>query len=363
MKFIHLADVHWGMAPDADKSWSTERSSDIRESFARVIEYCGKESSDCLFISGDLFHRQPLLRELKEVNYLFSTIPHTQVFIIAGNHDHIRKNSALLSFQWAPNVHYFLGERLSSVYLESLRTEVHGFSYHSNELREPLSEYLGETALAPDRLHILMLHGGDREHLPMDLYALGQLPYHYLALGHIHKPQTLIENKAVFPGSLEPLDRAETGAHGFYQGELNPYTGKMKYLSFVPFSVCSYIPLLVRLTPETSNMELLSLLRREMQQRGPRNIYRIRLTGQHDPDLEFDFSSLERDFRIVDCSNEAEPQYDFAALFREHPSDMIGFYIRELLKENPEEMSTVEKKALYYGIHALLQTSEERSTL
>ena len=35
-----------------------------------------------------------------------------------------------------------------------------------------------------------------------------------------------------------------------------------------------------------------------------------------------------------------------------------GFYIQALMKEN---MSPVEKKALYYGIHALLMTKDERS--
>ena len=60
-------------------------------------------------------------------------------------------------------------------------------------------------------------------------------------------------------------------------------------------------------------------------------------------------------FRSMD---ESEPQYNFSALFAEHPSDMIGFYIRALQKP---EMSLVEKKALYYGINALLRTTDERS--
>ncbi len=37
---------------------------------------------------------------------------------------------------------------------------------------------------------------------------------------------------------------------------------------------------------------------------------------------------------------------------------MIGFFIRALKKD---EMSEVEKKALYYGINALLRTTDERS--
>ena len=92
---------------------------------------------DCLFIAGDLFHRQPLLRDLKEVNYLFSTIPQTQVVIIAGNHDRIRKNSAVLSFSWASNVTFLESEDVSSVYFEDINTEVTGFSYYTAEIPEP----------------------------------------------------------------------------------------------------------------------------------------------------------------------------------------------------------------------------------
>ena len=77
-----------------------------------------------------------------------------------------------------------------------------------------------------------------------------------------------------------------------------------------------------------------------------------------DPDISFDLEALKLRFRIADILDESEPQYDFSALFAEHPSDMIGFYIRAL--EKPE-MSPVEKKALFYGIHALLLTTDERS--
>ena len=37
MKFIHTADVHWGMNPDSDRPWSRERAQAIRDSFAEVI--------------------------------------------------------------------------------------------------------------------------------------------------------------------------------------------------------------------------------------------------------------------------------------------------------------------------------------
>ena len=79
------------MAPDSDKPWSRERARDIRETFAAIIGKARELSVDFLFIAGDLFHRQPLLKDLKEVNYLFSTIPDVRVVLIAGNHDRVRK--------------------------------------------------------------------------------------------------------------------------------------------------------------------------------------------------------------------------------------------------------------------------------
>ena len=77
-----------------------------------------------------------------------------------------------------------------------------------------------------------------------------------------------------------------------------------------------------------------------------------------DPDISFDLDMLSTRFKIMEIIDESEPQYDFSALFAEHSSDMIGFYIQALQKP---EMSPMEKKALYYGINALLRTTDERS--
>lgn len=98
MRLIHTADVHLGATPDANMPWSQERSLAIRSSFLRIISMAEKNQADLLLIAGDLFHRQPLLRELKELNYHFSTLSHTRVVIIAGNHDYICENSPYLNF-------------------------------------------------------------------------------------------------------------------------------------------------------------------------------------------------------------------------------------------------------------------------
>ena len=67
MKFIHTGDIHWGMCPDANKPWGKERAQAIKDTFRIIIEKTKEMDVDCLFISGDLFHRQPLMKDLKEV--------------------------------------------------------------------------------------------------------------------------------------------------------------------------------------------------------------------------------------------------------------------------------------------------------
>ena len=138
----------------------------------------------------------------------------------------------------------------------------------------------------------------------------------------------------------------------------DPEIGQVTTLDFIPMAKLRYIPLIVRVTPDTTNTELYLKIAHEIEQRGNDNIFRFKVQGMRDPDISFDLDALKLRFRIADIIDETEPQYDFSALFAEHPSDMIGFYIQALKKP---DMSPVEKKALFYGIHALLLTTDERS--
>lgn len=356
MRFIHTADIHYGMKPDSDKSWSKERSQAIKEALENIIYECKNKEVDCLFIAGDLFHRQPLVRELKEVNYLFSTIPDVHIVIIFGNHDYISESSSVLSFPFAQNVSCITSKELSSVYFPDINTEVFGLSYHSYEM--PDNKLAGLKAPGNNRLNILLAHGGDLNHLPFNKYDLEKSGFSYCALGHIHKHEILADNKVVFCGSPEPLDSSETGIHGFYLGDINPVTRQISSLEFIPCAKLQYISLVINVTPESTNTELLMSISDEINRRGADNIYKLKIKGMRDPDLEFDLDVLKSRFRISSISDESEPKYDFSELFAKHSSDMIGFFIREL---NKPDISDIDKKALYYGVNALLRTTDERS--
>ena len=89
---------------------------------------------------------------------------------------------------------------------------------------------------------MLLAHGGDEKHIPMDAKKILSSGFTYLALGHIHKPQAMVRGKALYPGALEPIDRNDTGDHGYIEGSYD--NGRMR-LKFVPFASRSYQNLLL----------------------------------------------------------------------------------------------------------------------
>ena len=74
MRFIHIADIHLGADPYIGSSRKEKREKEIWTSLERVLEVCESKHVEMLLIAGDLFHRQPLRRELKELDYLFSKL-------------------------------------------------------------------------------------------------------------------------------------------------------------------------------------------------------------------------------------------------------------------------------------------------
>ena len=349
MRFIHLADVHLGAAPDRGCVWSSQREEEIWETFRRVIAGIRENPVDLLFIAGDLFHRQPLLRELKEVNYLFTTIPDTRVYLIAGNHDYIRQDSFYRTFVWAPNVTFFRDEKLMCVKDEKLDVYVHGFSYCHQEITDPLLEKAvpGEG----EGLHILMAHGGDENHVPLNVSALSSAGFDYIALGHIHKPEVLIRDRAAFSGALEPLDRNDLGPHGYVEGRLE--NGRLR-TRFVPFASRSYEQIILTMGEDTTQGALEEMLKTEIFRRGGLNIYRVILRGWRAPEMLLIPEKLKTLGNVIEVLDESRPAYDLDALEKQYSGTLIGDYIRYF---KGRKRNVVEEKALYYGLQALLETS------
>ncbi len=357
MKFIHIADTHLGAVPEAGIAYSEGRPREIWDAFENIIDLCESEQTDLLLIAGDMFHRQPLLRELKEVNYLFAKLTHTKVVFIVGNHDYLKRDSYYRSFQWNENVFPILSSETTCVPFEELGVAVYGFSYETREILKPRYDLI----LAPGDypIEILLAHGGDEKHVPLNKNQLAMNGFGYTALGHIHKPQIVVApperleleeavSPAVYAGALEPLDVNDTGVHGFIRGEI---TKNRIALNFEPAAKREYVHLEIPVHGSMTNGELKNRIRSEIEERGTQNIYKVFLKGYRDPDIHFELNQMDQYGNIVAMENETKPSYDFQKLLEENQQNLVGKYIEQFIGS---EEGSVEYQALCEGVQALL---------
>ncbi|MCF0133302.1 MAG: DNA repair exonuclease [Blautia sp.] len=352
MKFIHLADVHLGAVPDRGTPWSQAREEEIWNTFRRVIAGIRENPVDFLFIAGDLFHRQPLPSDLKEVNYLFSTIPYTRVYLMAGNHDYLKTDSAYRNYPWSENVVFFQDEQLACVKDDRENVYVYGLSYEHQEITGSL--YENARPGQEEGYHILLAHGGDDKHIPMCFSRMAETGFDYIAMGHIHKPQVLFENQIVYPGALEPIDRNDNGPHGYVEG----WTQEGRICTrFVPFAARSYYRLSVKVNEESTQISLEDTIRGAIRKRGTDHIYQITLNGMRSPEILLIPERIKRLGNIIEVNDETKIAYDLERLYRKHCGTIVGDYIAYFRKDKRD---ATQEKALYYGLQALLETSSSK---
>ncbi len=348
MRFIHMADVHLGAAPDGRTEWSGTRKKEIWETFRSSIEDARREQVDLLLIAGDLFHRQPLLEELREVNYLFSTLPNTRVVLIAGNHDYLQPASNYLNFSWSRNVVCLFSRECECVRFSDIETEVYGLSYYRQEIPEPLYEGIHPVQTREKCCRILLAHGGDSQHIPISREALQKSGFDYIALGHIHKPQVLIKDRAAYAGALEPIDCNDPGPHGYILGE---YARGRLQIRFVRKAKREYVFLPLEVTDADTTFSLRDKLEKKIEERGWQHIYRVILQGKREPQIHFDKEKLMEFGMVLEVEDQTMPAFHLEELKRKYAGQMIGRYIESF---EGHERSQIEEKALQYGLEALL---------
>lgn len=348
MKFIHIADVHLGARPEGIKVGNGTREQEIWESFENVLQTCEWEEIDLLLIAGDLFHRQPLMRELKEVNYLFSKLTKTKVVLIAGNHDYIKPDSYYLSFEWNENVHFLTNGHLGCVEFPELQTAVYGLSYYQKEITERL--YDQAKAMKRQPCEILLAHGGDEKHIPFQKESLRNLGYDYIALGHIHKPQAVIEQLAVYAGALEPSDRNDYGAHGYVKGI---WDEKGTRVSFVKSAKREYRQVVIEVDETMTSGAVREEIKRQIQEQGIQHMYQFELRGFCDADIQFDLDGFHAYGNVLEIVDHTSPSYSMEELLKKNKDNLLGKFILSL-KDTKE--GTIEHLALYEGVHALMST-------
>jgi DNA repair protein SbcD/Mre11 len=257
MKIFHTADWHLGKLVQG--VYMTEDQRYILQQFLAAVD---EEQPDVVIIAGDLYDRS--LPPVDAVHLLDEVLEEliikrkTPVIAIAGNHDSptrldfgskLMKNSGL----------HIVGEfsqHMEPIIINDAYGEVH---FHLIPFAEPSivrTAYNDESVLtyddamkkitddivsrmSPDARHIAIAHAfvtptGEKEENTSDSerpLAIGGsecvsaqyfLPFHYTALGHLHKAHKVLDEKICYAGS--PLKYSASEAlheKGFYSVELH----------------------------------------------------------------------------------------------------------------------------------------------
>ena len=220
LRLLCTGDVHLGRRPTrvpADEALTVERV------WQACVQTAIHEAVDAVVLTGDLIDREnryfeaigPLLQGLRQL--ATASIP---VYAVAGNHD----------FDTLPGVQAFDGEGAQLLGEDGGWTQqplkkdgetvayVTGWSFPRQHVdQSPLRSF---ERPATDRPVIGVLHAdagtAQSRYAPVSHQALQQSGVNLWLLGHIHRPQTLDlpGTQVLYPGSPQPLDPGEQGAHG-----------------------------------------------------------------------------------------------------------------------------------------------------
>ncbi|MDE6207817.1 MAG: exonuclease SbcCD subunit D [Muribaculaceae bacterium] len=233
MKIIHTSDWHIGHS-----FFDFERYEEHARALAQLSDIVAAEQPDALLVSGDIFHsytpssraRRLFVDAIEEIHQRSTR---THIIVTAGNHDNAAYHE-VFSTPWRKAGVHTIGLYTGEV--DSLIIEIPGVGYvgavpyvparRMNGLYERVMARIAElnTAALPV---VLMGHlavsgcqstGHDDDGATIgnidcctpDILSTG---YDYVALGHIHKPQTFEGMSVRYSGSLLPVSFDETWLH------------------------------------------------------------------------------------------------------------------------------------------------------
>jgi len=233
MKIIHTADLHLGQIIYQNY----DRVDEHEHYFKQLEQLCREENPNALLVCGDIFDiQQPSANTRKIFTDRFvslhSVCPSMKIIIAAGNHDsasRIQADSAVwklanatligvppspellsLSDGWQKDfvVKMDSGYVVALPYMSSVRTDIIQSildwvkSDNTEEKPVVMACHLAVTGVDPSGHNIEI---GNLKTTAIPYLGKG---YDYLALGHIHKPQTIghqedcLENEVVYPSGV-----------------------------------------------------------------------------------------------------------------------------------------------------------------
>ena len=353
MKFMHIADIHYGRWCRLSRysaEFSRQRRYEVAKTFERIIDYANKNRVDFILCAGDLLDNESVSQaELKNINDTIEKLETCRFICVTGNHDALHDRSAYYKIKWTRKFE-LVGKGLHKISMDKFGTDIYAYSWEKNTYKE---NPLVIPKLDRSRTNILLTHGEvapKSDYLPLNVRSMAGLGFDYIALGHIHKP-CKIGDIAYYSGCPEPLDSSETGHHGFMLCELSKTASKF---NFVPFALRTYKEITVTMTKKDSQVALLGKIKEQTLNRD--NIYKVRLTGVYHigepPDITRLCELLLEDGFMADIEDGTRPGVDFNLMKEQNKENIIGKYIASF--GDLDKLQPVEQESLEIGVEALL---------
>ncbi|WP_027346056.1 exonuclease SbcCD subunit D [Hamadaea tsunoensis] len=255
MKILHTSDWHVGKVLKGQS-----RSDEQLAALFAVIGVAREERPDLIIVAGDLFDTAAPTPEAQKVVYraLAALRQVAEVIVIAGNHDNGPALDALRVFAETENLHLrgrvsdkpddhlitgvtpggepwrcialpFLSQRYAVRALDMFElTQAEAHSTYADHLARLLSAIAAEGFSDPAAVNLVTAHltvvgaamgGGEREAHTILGYAVPTTVFpsntHYVALGHLHRAQTM-------PGACPVRYSGSPIAIDFGEGENEP---------------------------------------------------------------------------------------------------------------------------------------------
>lgn len=350
MRFVHISDSNIGLYDE--KATETEKyyQDRVNAAFKSLLNVINERQVDLFLVAGNLFGHVPTEKELKWLDAQLMELKDTRTIIIAGSKDHMDEASPAAGYMFRSNTAILPAGEMSNAYLEDINTCVTGMSYSSESCT---SDVL--SSMEPQHqgvINILLAHGGDANHMPVDYKKLAGAGFDYVALGYMHKSRHMIKNKMAYSGALVPWDHRENYKHGYIYGEADETGVKIR---FQTVKSVDFVNVVVPVKANYGGSAIVDFLDERLFELGTDNIYRIELQGETMEDVTPDYSQLKAKYHISEIADRTMPEYDLTKLYTDNSNNLLGRYIESFNKNK----DSIAGKALVYGVESLISTGEK----
>lgn len=252
MKIFHLSDLHIGL-----KLYNRDLLEDQKYVFDQIIKYAKEEAPDVILIAGDIYDKAVPSAEAIEVfdDFIAELANETisTVMTISGNHDSAPRvdtyrrvlakqklfmigkppvmpneyiEKVTLNDEFGPVNFYLLPFVKPSMVKLITGTDADGRNLSYNEAMHAL---IARENIDPDERNVFVSHqfylpvgktADDVERMESEIRTVGNIdeisadvlaPFDYAALGHIHKPMTVGDDRFRYSGTPMPYSVSEAG--------------------------------------------------------------------------------------------------------------------------------------------------------